>query len=72
MESGECSMAKKTVKKKEISSGNRSQFNLKIVTSDVCVACKQQCIRGIRYMEQMNNPGNVGKGVPCILTRNRK
>jgi hypothetical protein len=65
-------MVKKVVKKKEVTSLNRNQFNLKIVTSDICEVCKSQCSRGIRYMEYMKIPGNVGRGVPCILTRGRK
>ena len=65
-------MTKKSAKKKELSSGNRNSFNMKLVTSDVCEVCKLQCEKGIRYMEQMKVPGSVGKGIPCILTRNRK
>jgi hypothetical protein len=65
-------MSKKVLKKKEVSSLNRSQFHLKIVTSDICENCKSQCIRGIRYMEYMKIPGSIGRGVPCILTRGRK
>jgi hypothetical protein len=65
-------MGKKVLKKKEISSLNRSQFHMKIVTSDICEVCKNQCIRGIRYMNYMRTPGSVGRGVPCILTRGRK
>jgi hypothetical protein len=65
-------MSKKVLKKKELSSLNRSQFHMRLVTSDVCVVCKKQCARGIRYMEHMAVPGSVGRGVPCILTRGRK
>lgn len=65
-------MVKKVLKKNEISSLNRSQFHLKIVTSDTCEHCKRQCIRGIRYMDFMKIPGSVGRGVPCILTKGRK
>lgn len=65
-------MTKKKVKKNEPPSGHdRNRFNMKIVTSDVCVACKQQCIRGIRYMERMSQPGVQGNGVPCVLTRGK-
>lgn len=66
-------MAGKKVKKKnEPPSGmDRSRFNMKLVTSDVCAACKQQCARGIRYLDQMSVPGSQGNGVPCILTRGK-
>jgi hypothetical protein len=33
--------------------------------------CKQQCARGLRYLAKMSEPGAVGNGVPCILTRKR-
>jgi hypothetical protein len=65
-------MAKKVLNKKELSSANRTQYHLKLVTSDVCEVCKKQCSAGIRYMEFMRIPGHVGRGVPCILTRSRK
>lgn len=65
-------MVKKVLKKTELSSLNRNQFHLKIVTSDSCESCKSQCIRGIRYMEFMRLPGSLGRGVPCILTKGRK
>jgi hypothetical protein len=65
-------MGKKVVKKKVVSSLNGSQFNLKIVTSDICDVCKTPCSRGIRYREFMKIPGSVGRGIPCILTRGRK
>jgi hypothetical protein len=63
-------MSKKVLKKKEVSA--RSQIHLKLVTSEQCEVCKSQCGRGIRYMLHMRNPGSVGRGVPCILTRWRK
>ncbi|WNQ13562.1 hypothetical protein MJA45_11275 [Paenibacillus aurantius] len=64
-------MAKKTGKKKELSTVDRNQFNMKIVTSDVCHACKHKCARGIRYMEAMAQPGALGRGVPCMLTKGK-
>ncbi|OPA78519.1 hypothetical protein BVG16_11660 [Paenibacillus selenitireducens] len=65
-------MAKGKVVKKKKSTSERAQYNMKIVTSDRCEACKQQCARGIRYMEHMRLDGAMGKGVPCILTRTLK
>ncbi|WP_438446670.1 hypothetical protein [Gorillibacterium sp. sgz5001074] len=66
-------MAKGNAKKKnDPPSGlDRNRFNMKVVTSDVCQACKTKCQRGIRYMEKMSEPGALGKGVPCVLTRGR-
>ncbi|WP_409341177.1 hypothetical protein [Paenibacillus sp. MBLB4367] len=61
----------KTGKKKEVSSIDRNKFNMKIVTSETCEACKQRCPRGIRYMERMRAPGSVGYGVPCVLTKGK-
>lgn len=58
-------------KKKELSSIDRNKFNMKIVTSDTCEACKTRCKRGIRYMEKMRTEGAVGYGVPCVLTKGR-
>ncbi|MBD2861914.1 MULTISPECIES: hypothetical protein [Paenibacillus] len=60
-------MAGKKVKKQ--ASSGRTQAHYKFVTSDVCAVCKHQCARGIRYMERMKQPGAVGRGVPCVLTR---
>jgi hypothetical protein len=63
--------AKKVVKKTTSqSSADKYKFNMKVVTSDVCRACKK-CERGRRYLEEMSQPGAIGKGVPCILTRGR-
>ncbi|WP_213525757.1 hypothetical protein [Paenibacillus sp. J31TS4] len=64
-------MAKKVVKKKQPVS-DRTVWTLRLVTSDVCERCKSQCARGIRYMTAMREPGAVGRGVPCILTRVKK
>ncbi|HZG81278.1 MAG TPA: hypothetical protein VEZ13_10965 [Brevibacillus sp.] len=46
-----------------------NQVNLKIVTSQTCQVCKQQCSRGLAYLEKMSEPGTIGFGVPCILTQ---
>jgi len=65
-------MAKVAAKKKDVpSAGDKNRFNMKIVTADTCQACKQQCARGIRYLEKMAQPGAEGRGVPCILTKGR-
>jgi len=64
-------MTKNVKKKKELSAIDRSLSTMKTVSSDVCLVCKQQCERGIRYMERMSEPGAVGYGVPCILTRGK-
>lgn len=60
-------MAGKKVKKH--ASSARPQPQYKVVTSDVCAVCKQQCDRGIKYMARMEQPGASGCGVPCVLTR---
>ncbi|MEW9698456.1 hypothetical protein [Paenibacillus sp. SI8] len=59
----------KVTKKKELSS--RVQYTMRLVESSTCGVCKQQCARGLRYLAHMSEPGAVGKGVPCILTRKR-
>ncbi|WP_227935921.1 hypothetical protein [Alkalihalobacillus deserti] len=67
-------MAKKTNKKKtapKISVNEKYAFTMKMVTSETCFACKQQCTRGLTYLEKMAVPGAIGKGVPCILTKGR-
>jgi len=56
--------------KKDISS-SRPQYAMRIVESATCAACTQPCTRGLRYLAAMSQPGAVGKGVPCILTRKR-
>gem|GEM_PF-353454 len=56
-------------KKKELSS--RAQYTMRIVESSTCKVCKTPCERGLRYLEKMSEPGAVGRGVPCILTRRR-
>ncbi|MCL6458721.1 MAG: hypothetical protein K6T85_12005 [Gorillibacterium sp.] len=65
-------MAKANAKKNELPSiKDKYRFNMKIVTSDTCLVCKQKCLRGIRYMESLAVPGAIGRGVPCILTKGR-
>ena len=56
-------------KKKELSS--RVQYTMRIVESATCAVCKTPCARGMRYLDMMSEPGAVGKGVPCILTRRK-
>jgi hypothetical protein len=48
---------------------DRPNVRMSIVLSDTCEACPTPCPRGIRYRQRMREPGAVGKGVPCILTR---
>ncbi|UUZ80733.1 hypothetical protein LJK88_38870 [Paenibacillus sp. P26] len=60
----------KAKKKTPTSSVDKNQFNMKVVTSDVC-ARRRKCERGLRYLEKMSQPGAVGKGVPCILTKGK-
>lgn len=62
---------KANAKKNQLSSIDRNQFNMKIVTSDICEACRQQCKRGIAYMDKMSHEGAIGLGVPCVLTRGK-
>ncbi|WP_248926540.1 hypothetical protein [Paenibacillus hamazuiensis] len=64
------SKAKNKKKNTPPSSIDKSQFNMKVVTSDVCSSCRK-CARGIAYLDKMSLPGAIGKGVPCILTRGR-
>ncbi|MET3288751.1 hypothetical protein EDM56_02565 [Brevibacillus fluminis] len=63
--------AGKKIKKKDPAAVERSKRNMKIVTSQTCAACKQQCQRGLNYLEKMSKPGAIGYGVPCILTRGK-
>lgn len=62
-------MAKSKKAKKKNTRQHPNQQNLKIVTSSTCQVCKQQCARGLAYLEQMSQPGKIGFGVPCILTK---
>lgn len=65
-------MAKKSAKKKTLPVIiDKNKFNMKIVTSSTCASCKQQCAKGLRYLEKMSQPGAVGYGVPCILTKGK-
>ncbi|MDQ0059505.1 hypothetical protein [Paenibacillus harenae] len=57
----------KVAKKKPAS--ERKQYHYKLVLSDTCAVCKTPCARGMRYLDRMRQPGAVGKGVPCVLTR---
>lgn len=57
----------KVVKKKAAT--ERKQYNYKLVLSDTCAVCKTPCDRGMKYLDRMRQPGAVGKGVPCILTK---
>ncbi|MBP1963527.1 hypothetical protein [Paenibacillus aceris] len=59
----------KVAKKKVLSS--REQYTMRIVESSTCAVCKTQCTRGLRYLALMAQPGAVGRGVPCILTRRK-
>ncbi|MEC0230208.1 MULTISPECIES: hypothetical protein [Paenibacillus] len=59
----------KVTKKKELSS--RVQYTMRLVESSTCAVCKTPCTRGLRYLSMMSQPGALGKGVPCILTRRK-
>ncbi|WP_168121877.1 hypothetical protein [Paenibacillus sp. HB172176] len=59
---------KSATKKKQLAS-DRKQVNYKLVLSSTCAVCKTPCARGMRYLASMQEPGAVGKGVPCILTK---
>lgn len=50
---------------------DKNKYNMKVVTSSMCEACKQKCRRGILYLEKMSKPGAIGYGVPCILTKGK-
>lgn len=65
-------MAKgKSAKKKKELSGGRTQYNMRMVTSDRCEACPTPCSRGLVYAARMKEPGAVGQGVPCVLTKTK-
>ncbi|MCR8643850.1 hypothetical protein NV379_14435 [Paenibacillus sp. N1-5-1-14] len=55
-------------KKKELTNG-RVQYTMRLVESSTCAVCKTPCKRGMDYLEKMSEPGAMGHGVPCILTR---
>jgi hypothetical protein len=54
--------------KKSAAAAEHKRAQMKIVTSETCAVCKTQCARGIAYLEKMSSPGELGNGVPCILT----
>lgn len=58
----------KSAKKKKAVT-DRRQAHYKLVLSDTCAVCKTPCTRGMSYLARMRQPGAVGKGVPCVLTR---
>ncbi|WP_127579715.1 hypothetical protein [Paenibacillus koleovorans] len=62
-------MAAKGKTKKKAAPTSGGSYQLRTVTSDICEVCKTPCARGMRYAARMREPGAVGKGVPCILTR---
>lgn len=61
-------MAKAKIKRKNTRQ-HPNQTDMKIVTTPTCMVCKQQCTRGLAYLEKMSQPGAIGFGVPCILTK---
>ncbi|RED65848.1 hypothetical protein [Cohnella lupini] len=61
-------MAKVNKKKKSAAAAEQKRAQMKIVTSEVCAVCKTPCTRGLAYLEKMGEPGEVGYGVPCVLT----
>ncbi|MEW9669070.1 hypothetical protein [Ammoniphilus sp. 3BR4] len=58
-------------KKNVISAADNMQHYMKTVTVDTCIHCTQQCPRGLAYIEKMSKPGEIGYGVPCILTKGK-
>lgn len=60
--------AKSTKRKKDLPNG-RIQYVMRLVESSTCEVCKTPCTRGLNYLAKMNEPGAIGHGVPCILTR---
>lgn len=68
---GGASLAKSKKKKGIPVISDKNKFNMKVVTSSTCSSCKQQCTRGLRYLEKMSQPGAIGYGVPCILTKGK-
>ncbi|MCT8138406.1 hypothetical protein H1D32_12005 [Anaerobacillus sp. CMMVII] len=60
-------------KKKEVFVVTNDKYSttMKVVTSNTCFVCKNQCARGLAYLERMSKPGAIGKGVPCILTKGK-
>lgn len=66
---GESGMVKSKGKKPAQAKGEKVHKGMRLVTSEVCEACKTPCARGMAYAARMREPGAVGKGVPCILTK---
>lgn len=64
-------MAKNSAKKFIPIVTDKNKYNMKVVTSSTCEACKQQCAKGLLYLDKMSKPGAVGYGVPCILTKGK-
>lgn len=54
--------------KKTSGSADSRRPQMRIVTSDVCAVCKTPCARGLKYLARMRRPGEIGNGVPCVLT----
>ncbi|MCM3746215.1 hypothetical protein M3223_02475 [Paenibacillus pasadenensis] len=67
MSKGGSSKSKTAKKKAPVS--DRRQVHMKLVLSHTCAVCKTPCSRGLKYLDRMRQPGAVGKGVPCVLTR---
>lgn len=61
-------MSKAKKKKKSTVALELRKAQMKIVTSDTCAVCKTPCVRGMTYLEKMSTPGEMGNGVPCVLT----
>ncbi|WP_084760191.1 hypothetical protein [Cohnella panacarvi] len=59
-------------KKKKSQSADSRKAQMRIVTSDVCAVCKTPCARGLKYLARMSTPGEMGSGVPCVLTLPRR
>jgi len=59
----------KASKKKKKTASDRKQMFMKLVLSDTCGVCKTPCARGMQYWERMQQPGAVGQGIPCPLTK---
>lgn len=59
--------------KKKILAPSRDPMEhyMKVVPVDTCILCKQQCAKGLAYIEKMEQPGAIGKGVPCRLTKGK-
>ncbi|CAM2824110.1 4Fe-4S ferredoxin-type domain-containing protein [Paenibacillus sediminis] len=65
-------MVKGKGKKAKKSTGNDGlRTYMRLVTSETCEVCPTPCTRGLLYAENMRQPGAVGNGVPCILTKYR-